>query len=188
MNKIETPLQGAYILEPKIFADDRGYFYESYNADALKNVGISTAFVQDNHSYSIAGVLRGIHFQLPHNPITKLVRCTRGRVWDLAVDLRKESPTYLQWHAEELSAENKKMFFIPEGFGHAFYAFEESEVLYKCSTTYDTTADAGIVWNDSDLQITWPFDVNTQPLLSEKDRIAPQFRDLDIVFPYLPAN
>lgn len=183
MNIITTPLKGAIVLEPQVFGDDRGYFYESYNAEKMKEAGITTQFVQDNHSSSSPGVLRGIHFQLPEKPIAKLVRCTRGKVWDVAVDLRKDSPTYLQSHVVELSPENKKMFFIPEGFGHAFFTIEEAEVLYKCSTTYDPAVDAGIMWNDPALDIEWPFD--TDPILSEKDAKAPTWESLGVEFPYV---
>lgn len=178
----ETPLKDLLLIEPQVFGDDRGFFYESYNADKLKEAGITTEFVQDNHSYSTPGVLRGIHFQLPANPVAKLVRCTRGKVWDVAVDLRKDSPTYLQWHAEELTPENKKMLYIPEGFGHAFFTIEEADFLYKCSTTYDPEVDAGIAWNDPAIGIEWPFD--TEPVLSEKDSNAPTWEELGVEFPY----
>ncbi|MFH1712183.1 MAG: dTDP-4-dehydrorhamnose 3,5-epimerase, partial [Patescibacteria group bacterium] len=156
MNKIETPIKDLVILEPQVFGDDRGFFYEFYNADKFSDLGINVKFRQGNYSRSEKGVLRGLHFQLPPKPMAKLVRCTRGRLWDVAVDLRKDSPTYKQWFSVELSDENKEMFFVPEGFAHGFYALEDCDLAYLTSNTYDADLDANIMWNDPDLGIEWP--------------------------------
>lgn len=180
MNKIETPIKDLYIIEPQVFGDDRGFFYESYNTEKFAAIGIETVFQQDNHSFSAAGVLRGVHFQLEPKPMAKLVRCTRGRVWDVAVDLRSDSPTYTQWFGIELSAENKKMLYIPEGFGHGFYCYEESEFLYKCSNTFDGSLDAGIAWNDEEIGIQWPIDESLELILSEKDTKLPRLSQVEL--------
>jgi dTDP-4-dehydrorhamnose 3,5-epimerase len=145
--KLIHPFEGLVVVEPEVFGDDRGFFMEVFNADKFAALGLPTDFKQDNHSASVKGALRGLHFQLPPKPMGKLVRCTRGRVWDVAVDLRKSSMTYKQWFAVELSAENKKMLWLPAGFAHGFYAVEDSEVLYKCTDTYDKAGDANVAWN-----------------------------------------
>lgn len=168
------------VIEPEVFGDDRGFFMETFNADKFAALGLPTEFVQDNHSASVKGVLRGLHFQLPPKPMGKLVRCTRGRVWDVAVDLRKNSMTYKKWFAVELSADNKKMFWLPAGFAHGFYSLEDSEVLYKCTQTYDKTGDANVAWNDPELNIPWP--IEGQPILSARDQVAPLLKDLDLPF------
>jgi len=173
MKRIDTPIADLCIIEPQLFGDERGFFYESYNAEKFATLGIVTQFLQDNHSFSTAGVLRGVHFQLPPKPMAKLVRCTRGRLWDVAVDLRKTSPTYLQWFGVELSAENKKMLYIPEGFGHGFYAFEDAELLYKTSNVFDGSLDSGIAWNDPQVAIQWPIPGEVTPILSAKDQQLP---------------
>jgi dTDP-4-dehydrorhamnose 3,5-epimerase len=182
MKRIETPIKDLLIVEPQVFGDDRGYFYESYNSEKFAGIGIETEFHQDNHSFSTAGVLRGLHFQLPPKPMAKLVRCTSGRLWDVAVDLRKNSPTYLQWFGVELSAENKKMLYIPEGFGHGFYAFEDAELLYKTSNVFDGALDGGVVWNDPQIAIEWPILAGTTPTLSAKDQQMPKLADLHLPF------
>ena len=180
MKKIETPIKDLVIIEPEVFQDERGFFFESYNVDKFKGFGIETIFVQDNHSRSVKGVLRGLHFQLPPKPMAKLVRCTSGRLWDVAVDLRQASPTYKQWFAVELSDENKKMFYVPNGFAHGFYALEDCELLYKCSNTYDKDLDASIIWHDPELGIDWP--VEGEPILSDRDLAAPAFAEVDLPF------
>lgn len=180
MKKIETSIEGLVIIEPEAYGDDRGWFYESYNIDKFKNVGIDVEFVQDNHSFSAKGVLRGLHFQLPPKPMDKLVRCTHGRLWDVAVDLRKDSPTYLKWFGVELSAENKKMFFVPAGFAHGFYALEDCELVYKCSNVYNGELDANVAWNDKVFGVEWP--VVGEPALSARDQVAPSFSELDLSF------
>ena len=180
MNIEKTPIEGVLIVTPQIFGDDRGFFMEVFNADKFAALGLPTEFRQDNHSSSVKGALRGIHFQLPPKPMGKLVRCTRGKVWDVAVDLRKNSPTYKQSFGLELSALNSKMLWIPEGFGHGFYALENSEVLYKSTNTFDKAGDANIAWNDPELNILWPLE--GEPILSTRDQAAPMLKDLDLPF------
>ena len=176
----KTPIEGLLIVTPQIFGDDRGFFMEVFNADKFAALGLPTEFRQDNHSSSVQGALRGIHFQLPPKPMGKLVRCTRGKVWDVAVDLRKNSPTYKQSFGLELSALNSKMLWIPEGFGHGFYALENSEVLYKSTNTFDKAGDANIAWNDPELNIQWPLE--GEPILSTRDQAAPMLKDLNLPF------
>jgi len=176
----KTPIDGLLILTPQIFGDDRGFFMEVYNADKFATLGLPTEFRQDNHSSSIQGVLRGIHFQLPPKPMGKLVRCTRGKIWDVAVDLRKDSPTYKQSFGIELSALNSKMLWIPEGFGHGFYSLTDCEVVYKCTNTYDKAGDGNVAWNDPELNVQWP--VEGEPILSTRDQAAPLLKDLDLPF------
>jgi dTDP-4-dehydrorhamnose 3,5-epimerase len=149
-NKCEIP--GLVIIEPRAFADDRGFFLESYKkSDFVKN-GIEAEFLQDNHSLSSKGVLRGLHFQYPPYAQAKLVRVIQGAIWDVAVDIRKDSPTFKKWLGVELSGENKKMFYIPEGFAHGFVALtDDVHLLYKCSNEYSPVHDAGIMWNDPEL-------------------------------------
>lgn len=180
MNKIETPVKDLYIIEPQVFGDDRGFFYEFFNADKFKNIGIDFTPRQGNYSRSARGVLRGLHFQLPPKPMAKLVRCTRGRLWDVAVDLRKDSPTYLKWFGLELSDENKKMLFVPEGFGHGFYSLEDCDLAYLTSNTYDGELDANVQWNDEAFGIDWP--VEEEPTLSERDQKAPAFSEIELPF------
>lgn len=175
-----TPIADLLIVEPKVLHDDRGYFYESFNADAFAAQGLPSVFTQDNHSFSVKGVLRGLHFQLPPKAMGKLVRCTRGRIWDVAVDVRKNSPTYKQWFGLELSVDNKKMLWIPAGFAHGFYALEDCEVLYKCTETYDKAGDGNVAWNDPDFAVAWPLD--GEPLISARDLAAPKFAELDLPF------
>lgn len=175
-----TPIEGLVVVEPDVFGDSRGFFYESYNADKLAAAGLPTDWPQDNHSASAKGVLRGLHFRLPMGDMAKLVRVTKGKVWDVAVDLRKTSPTYKQWFGLELSAENKKMLFIPEQFAHGFYCLEDSEFQYKCSKTYVGALEGSIVWNDPDLHVQWPLE--GQPVVSARDADAPKFADLNLPF------
>lgn len=178
MKRIDTPLAGVYIIEPDVYGDDRGFFFESYNAEKFADMGIDTVFLQDNHSFSQKGVLRGLHFQLPPFPMMKLVRCTRGKLWDVAVDVRKDSPSYLQWFGIELSAENKKMLYVPEGCVHGFYALEDCELLYKVSHTFKKELDGAVAWNDPAFGITWP--LVGEPILSEKDQSAPSYKSLTL--------
>ena len=176
----KTPIEGLLVVEPDVLGDDRGFFYEVFNADKFRDLGLPTEFVQDNHSSSTAGVLRGLHFQLPPKAMGKLVRCTRGRVFDVAVDLRASSPTYKQHFFIELSADNKKMLWMPPGFAHGFYALTDCEVLYKCTTTYDKAGDGNVAWNDPELNIPWP--VDGTPVLSARDAVAPKLAELDLPF------
>jgi dTDP-4-dehydrorhamnose 3,5-epimerase len=163
-----TELPGVLILKPRVFEDARGFFLESYNRETLRSHGIDTVFVQDNHSRSARGTLRGLHYQLPPAGQVKLVRVVRGAIWDVAVDIRVGSPTFGRWVGAELSAENFRQLYIPVGFAHGFCVLsEEAEVLYKASHVYSPAFEQGIVWNDADLQIAWPL---AEPLLSERDR------------------
>lgn len=152
----ETEIKGLYIIEPTIHGDERGYFMETYNLRDMKEAGLTMTFVQDNQSMSKKGVLRGLHFQKQY-PQAKLVRVIKGRVFDVAVDLRSESETYGKWHGVELSEENKRQFYIPEGFAHGFLVLSEiAEFCYKCTDFYHPGDEAGLAWNDPNLRITWP--------------------------------
>lgn len=168
MKVTKTAIPDVLVVEPTVFGDDRGFFYESYNERKWKELtGLDTCFVQDNHSKSTQGVLRGIHYQIKHSQ-GKLVRVVAGEVYDVAVDLRKSSPTFGKWVAEHLSAENKKMLWVPEGFGHGFLVLSETaEFLYRTTDFYAPEHERCIVWNDPDLKIAWPGDI--EPQLSEKD-------------------
>ena len=182
MNLMKTKLEGVYILEPRVFGDERGWFMETYSK--IKTPEIANCdFVQDNHSYSKEkGILRGIHFQNGEHAQAKLVRCIRGAVLDVAVDLRKGSPTYMQWEAVELSAENKKQFFIPRGFGHGFLTLtEDVEFVYKTDNYYNYESDRSIIWNDPEIGVDWGTE---NPVLSGKDSSAPRLRDSDCSFRY----
>ena len=174
MQVSKTPIDGLLTIEPKIFADPRGMFYEVYSKNRYEEHGIP-CFVQDNHSVSKKGVLRGLHYQV--NPGQgKLVRVTRGEVFDVAVDIRKQSPTYGKWWGLSLSETNNFQLYIPIGFAHGFCVLSESaEVLYKCSDYYSPENERGILWNDPDLAIDWPV---KDPILSEKDAVYPLFREL----------
>lgn len=171
----ETELPGCLILEPRIFSDDRGFFYESFNSDSLEKIGLGLVWRQGNVSASMKGVLRGLHYQWP-KPQGKLVSVTQGEVWDVAVDIRRGSPTFGRWTAEVLSEQNKKHLWIPEGFAHGFVVLsEQATFTYLCTETYDSHADANIAWNDADLAIDWPI---SSPLLSAKDSVAPSLADI----------
>jgi len=176
MNFIKTKLDGVVIVEPAVFGDNRGFFLESWSKRAFAEAGLNYDFVQDNHSAStVKGTLRGIHFQRGDKAQAKLVRCTRGAVKDVAVDLRPASPTYKQWVAVNLSGENKRQLLIPRGFGHAFLALtDDVEFMYKADNFYAPEADGGIRWNDPELAIDWGVD---QPILSEKDQHSPWLKD-----------
>ena len=169
MHVTETGIAGLVILEPRVFGDDRGFFMESWNRRLFAEIGIDCDFVQDNHSRSARGVLRGLHYQQP-NPQGKLVRVISGRVWDVAVDLRGGSPTYGQWAGVELSAVNRRLFWVPPGFAHGFVSLEDNtDFLYKCTAYYDPASEHALQWNDPALGIEWPLD-GIEPLLSAKDR------------------
>lgn len=171
----ETPLRGAFLLTPRRFGDARGWFCEVWNAKALADLGIGTAFVQDNHSHSKPkGTLRGLHYQAPPHAQAKLVRCSRGAVWDVAVDVRQGSPTFGTWFGAELTAANGTQYFIPEGFLHGFVTLtDDAEVQYKCSDYYAPKADGAVRWDSPSLGIDWPLD--GVPILSAKDEAAPNF-------------
>jgi dTDP-4-dehydrorhamnose 3,5-epimerase len=168
VNIIETALPGVLIIEPRVFGDARGFFMETWNAKAFADAGLDLAFVQDNHSRSQKGVLRGLHFQNP-GPQGKLVRVTSGAVFDVAVDLRASSPTFGQWTGVELSADNKRMFWVPEGFAHGFLTLEDdTDFLYKCTAPYAPASEYTLAWDDPAVGIEWP-DIGMAPLVSEKD-------------------
>ena len=184
MKRIDTKLPGVCIVEPQVFGDQRGYFMETYNQKAFHDLGIDTVFVQDNQSYSSRkGILRGIHFQNAPCAQAKLVRVTRGAVMDVAVDLRRGSPTYRQWVAVELSEENKRMLFIPRGFGHGFRTLtDDVEFCYKVDNLYSKECDRGIRYNDPAIGVEWG--EVTEELLSAKDTHAPLLQDSDCNFVY----
>jgi dTDP-4-dehydrorhamnose 3,5-epimerase len=168
VNIIETALPGVLIIEPRVFGDARGFFMETWNAGAFAAAGLDLAFVQDNHSRSQKGVLRGLHFQNPR-PQGKLVRVTNGAVFDVAVDLRASSSTFGQWVGVELSAENKRMFWVPEGFAHGFLTLEDdTDFLYKCTAPYAPANEFTLAWNDPAVGIEWPV-TGLDPIISEKD-------------------
>lgn len=176
----ETNIKDVYIIEPKLFGDNRGYFMETYNEDDFKNNGLNYDFVQDNQSKSKKGVLRGLHFQKKH-PQAKLVRVLEGEVYDVAVDLRKDSPTYGKWVGVLLSSDNNKMLMIPRGFAHGFVVLSETAVFaYKCDEFYHPEDEGGIMWNDPEIGIEWPYD--GELILSEKDKKHPLLKDCKIKF------
>lgn len=176
MKIINTSIPDLKIIEPKVFGDDRGFFFESYNQNNLKSLaGISEDFVQDNHSRSSQGVLRGLHYQLK-NPQGKLVRVVTGEVYDVVVDLRKSSKTFGKWVGVHLSEQNKRMLFVPAGFAHGFLVLSESaDFLYKTTSFYDPESERCLMWNDEDLAITWPLD-GKNPILSSKDILGTTFK------------
>lgn len=179
---IKTKIKDLLVIVPSVFGDDRGYFMESYNAEEFIKAGINTNFVQDNESKSKKGVLRGLHFQT-NNPQGKLVRVISGEVFDVAVDLRKGSPTYGKWDGVYLSGENKKMFYIPPGFAHGFLVTSEEAIFtYKCTTLYDPISDSGIAYNDPEIGIEWPLHRVAELLLSEKDKNQKSLKDMKIEF------
>lgn len=178
MKLIETPLKDCYVIEPIIFEDDRGYFYEKYNEKRFENLtGLNGHFVQDNISKSSYGVLRGLHLQKGEYAQAKLVSCLEGEVWDVAVDLRVDSPTFGQWYGVELTAENKSQFYIPRGFAHGFSVLSDIAIFtYKCDNFYNKESEGGILWNDTDLNIDWKLPTEVIQL-SEKDKIQPLFKE-----------
>ena len=168
----ETPLQDVYVLEPKVFGDQRGLFMETWNMDTFREAGFDIKFVQDNHSRSARGILRGLHYQTEHTQ-GKLVRVTSGEVFDVAVDLRKSSPTVGQWFGITLSAENHKMLWLPPGFAHGFYVTSDyADFLYKCTDFYHPASDKTLAWNDPTVGIDWPLSAGGEPQLSEKDAVG----------------
>lgn len=174
----KTSIEGLIIVEPAVFGDQRGFFMETYQKEEFKANGINTEFVQDNHSKSVKGVLRGLHYQINY-PQAKLIRCINGEVFDVVVDLRKNSPTYGKWESVILSAENKKQLFIPRGFAHGFLVLsDEAELMYKTDDYYHPHDEGGIMWNDVKIGINWPVTGAFTPILSEKDKIHPAFNDI----------
>lgn len=174
MQALPTRIPGVLIIKPAVFGDERGFFMETYHSAKFRELGIDAPFVQDNHSRSARGVLRGLHYQEP-NPQGKLVRAATGTIFDVAVDIRPASPTFGQWVGVELSAENKLQLWVPPGFAHGFCVTSETaDVVYKCTTLYEPQNDKGIRWDDPAIGIEWPIE---QPTLSAKDRVAPLLRE-----------
>jgi len=181
MQAIQTSLPGVVILEPKVFGDARGFFFESYSLRKLSELGIEATFVQDNHSRSRRGVLRGLHYQVGPAQ-AKLVRVVVGEVFDVAVDIRRGSPTYGKWVGVRLSAENKRQLYIPEGFAHGFCVLsDEAEFLYKVNSYYNPEGDRGIAWDDPDIGVDWPIET---PLLSERDKRHGRLCEAPVDFEY----
>ena len=183
MNVIKTEIEGLLILEPKIFGDSRGYFYESYNKQRFEEVtGLNINFVQDNQSKSCYGVLRGLHFQKPPYAQSKLVRCVKGQILDISVDIRKSSPTFGKYVAVELSEDNHRQLFIPHGFAHGFVVLSEEAIFqYKCDNFYHKESEGAVAWNDPEINIDWtiPFE---DVILSDKDKVNPLLKDAEWLF------
>ena len=178
---IKTEIEGVYIIEPKVFGDNRGYFMETYSERDFIAAGLHYNFIQDNQSKSKKGVLRGLHFQKSH-PQAKLVRVIKGEVYDVAVDLREGSKTYGKYVGVLLTEENKRQFLIPRGFAHGFLVVsDEAEFVYKCDEFYHPEDEGGIMWNDKDVNIKWP-EINGEILLSEKDKLHPALKDSKVSF------
>ena len=180
MEIIKTSIEGLLIIKPDVFKDDRGYFFETYNKERFAKAGLTMDFVQDNESKSAKGVLRGLHFQKPPYAQGKLVRVTKGAVMDVAVDLRKDSPTYGKWESVVLTEENKLQFWIPEGFAHGFVTLEDDTIFaYKCTNVYNKESEGSLLWNDPDINIEWNI---KNPILSEKDKVSPLFKNFETPF------
>ena len=182
MNVIKTEFSGLIIIEPKIFGDARGYFFESYNEKEMAYAGINTIFRQDNQSFSKYGVIRGLHFQRnPYSQI-KLIRVLEGAIYDVALDMRKESPTFGKWYGVELSAENKRQLYIPQGFAHGFSVLsEQCVILYKCDNFYNPQYESGVLYNDPTLNIDWKIDA-AKAIVSDKDKVLPTFDNTNQYF------
>ncbi len=175
-----TPLEGLLVIQPKVFNDTRGYFYEPYNKKVFAELGITEDFVQDNQSFSQKGVLRGLHFQNPPHAQSKLLRILQGSIWDVVVDIRKNSPTYGKYFGIELSAENKTIFYVPKGFAHGFLTLEDNTLLlYKCSDFYNKPSEDCVIWNDPEIAIAWNI---SNPVLSDKDKAGKQLKELSSQF------
>ena len=180
MNIIQTAIPDVLIIEPKVFGDERGFFMETWNQASFAKAGLDFQFVQDNHSRSRQGILRGLHYQI-HNPQGKLVRVTQGCVYDVAVDLRRSSPSFGQWTAVELSADNHRLFWVPPGFAHGFYVLSESaDFQYKCTNLYAPEYERCVRWDDPELNIPWPLVKNAAPQLSAKDAVGSLLKDAEV--------
>lgn len=174
-----TPIKHLVVIEPKVFGDERGYFYEAYNKNTFHELGLDYDFVQDNQSFSKKGVLRGLHFQKNY-PQAKLVRVIEGEVFDVAVDLRKDSPTFGKWYGVVLSGENKKMFMIPRGFAHGFLVLSDTAIFsYKCDDFYHPNDEGGIIYNDPTIGVEWP-KIDCDIILSEKDKFHPSLKEISV--------
>ncbi|SUY45787.1 dTDP-4-dehydrorhamnose 3,5-epimerase [Clostridium putrefaciens] len=183
-NFIETKIKDLYIIEPKVFGDNRGYFMETYSKKDFFEAGLTMEFVQDNESKSKKGVLRGMHFQTKHTQ-GKLVRATEGEVFDVAIDLRKGSPNFGQWEGVLLTAENKRQFYVPEGFAHGFLVVSDTATFnYKCTDFYSPEYDGGLLWNDEEVGIKWPIEGIGEILLSEKDKVQKKLSEIKVPFTY----
>ena len=181
MKLLETRLEGVVALEPDAHGDDRGFLVETFRADEWAKAGIGLDFVQENHSRSVKDTLRGVHFQTSPGQ-AKLVSCTRGRIWDIAVDLRRDSPTYREWEGFELDDETHRQLLVPVGFGHGFCVLsDEADVVYKLSSYYDPATETGIAWDDPDINVEWPV---SDPLLSERDKTAPRLAEIAAGLPW----
>ena len=179
--KLETQLDGVVLIEPEVHGDERGFLVETFRDDGWRELGVEVEFVQENHSRSGRGILRGLHFQTSPGQ-GKLVRCLRGRIWDVAVDLRRDSPTYRRWEGYELDDERHRQLFVPDGFGHGFCVLsEQADVAYKLSSYYDPATEAGIAWDDPDVRVEWPI---SEPVLSERDRTAPRLAEIADSLPF----
>jgi dTDP-4-dehydrorhamnose 3,5-epimerase len=179
--RLETRLEGPVLLEPQVHGDDRGFLVETFSSEAWRELGVDADFVQDNHSRSRAGILRGLHFQTVPGQ-AKLVRCLRGRIWDVAVDLRRDSPTYGRWEGYELDDERHRQFYVPVGFAHGFCVLSEvADVHYKLSSTYDPETEAGIAWDDPEVAVEWPL---PDPQVSERDASAPRLAEIADDLPF----
>ena len=177
----ETSLPSVFVIEPAVFADERGFFMETWRLDRFRDIGIDVPFVQDNHSRSSRGVLRGLHFQEPHAQ-GKLIRCVRGSVFDVAVDVRVGSPTFSRWFGVDLTEENRLMLWVPPGFAHGFLTLSDvADVTYKCTDYYDPSSERSILWNDPDIGIEWP---KGEARLSKKDATAPRLEGAEVLPSY----
>ena len=179
--RLETKLDGVVLLEPQVHGDERGFFVETYRRDSWGELGVDIDFVQHNHSRSGKGILRGLHFQTEPGQ-AKLVRCSRGAIFDVAVDLRRDSPTYGGWEGHVLDDETHRQLFVPAGFGHGFAVLgEEADVTYLLSSVYDPDSESGIAWDDPDVAVEWPVE---DPLLSERDKAAPRLAEVAATLPF----
>jgi dTDP-4-dehydrorhamnose 3,5-epimerase len=179
--RLETGLAGLVLVEPEVHGDERGFLVETFSESEWAELGVEPPFVQDNHSRSGAGILRGLHFQTTPGQ-AKLVRCCRGTIWDVAVDLRRDSPTYGRWEGHELDDERHRQLFVPVGFGHGFCVLSEvADVHYKLSSRYDPATEAGIAWDDPEIGVEWPI---SEPLTSERDRAAPRLAEIADELPW----
>lgn len=182
MEIVKTPIEGLLVIKPDVFADNRGYFFETYNEEKFRLLGLRTDFVQDNESCSSKGVVRGLHFQAPPFAQAKLIRVVRGSVLDFALDIRRGSPTYGRYFSVKLDDIEKNMFFIPEGFAHGFLTLEDNTVFsYKCTALYNKQSERGLLWNDKKLNIDWTI---AEPILSDKDKLWGKFDEFTSPFDY----
>lgn len=170
-NVTKTPLDGILVIEPKVFGDDRGFFMEYYNLESFAEFGLTEKFIQDNHSRSKKGVVRGLHYQINPSPMGKLVKCARGKIFDVGVDIRRGSPTFGKWYGEILTGDNHKMLYFPPGFAHGFLSLEDNtEVIYKCTAVYSAANERAILWNDPAIGIKWPLEqVENKVIVSDRD-------------------